>query len=211
MTVYPETPEELWACAEIVFARDDPNMISTKAQVREACEQAITKLRGAARIHGKREAMTNKSEPTPEPIDKDPAYVLLNPGTHFTTLNLRDDATEQVFLADIAATFSAPSAEPGHLRLSRFVYDLARRIEAVNMQADTLSVQQYPPSKFLEELLAMIATAPLAGEYAAKLAYAPPADIKGTGPHKLVQVSNPDNWAWCGGPGLCRWCTQGGS
>lgn len=110
--------------------------------------------------------------------------------------------------AESSAVPVAPYVDTGHVLLSKFVYDLARRIEARNMSAAV--EPESTQSDFLEELIAMIGRAPLSQEYAMKLVFAPPASIHGTGPHKLVHEAT-GQWAWCGGPGLCRWCTEGSS
>jgi hypothetical protein len=110
---------------------------------------------------------------------------------------------------DARSVFSQGGAfsrgEPGHERLSRFVYDMARRIESHRMNAVTDNSSE---DDFLEELMSMFATAPVSSEYAAKLAFSKPLDpAKGTGPHKLIHEAT-GQWAYCGGRGLCRWCTE---
>lgn len=147
--------------------------------------------------------MTNESTPKPEPLK-------------FHEINERaieadgkvlgiaiERFVEPATAADIRASFAmpAPQQDSGHELLSKFVYDLARRIEAHAMS----DVE----GDFLEELIAMIARAPLSQEYAVKLAFASPANpARGSGPHKLYHEPSGE-WAWCGGPGLCRWCTEG--
>lgn len=126
---------------------------------------------------------------------------------------LRSDMATAVVTdaSQIRATFDASGVNylriDPHELLSKFLYDLARKIEARNMAVANehqYEGESWEECGFLEELMGDIGKAPVSQEYAARLAFAPPRR-SGIGPHKVTHQTSSE-WAWCGGPGFCRLC-----